>query len=101
MTKEAARRVAKMLARGMGITFYVVRSRYGRFLAVQVPSDGCQILETIRPPTKSANGSAGSVIEPQTVLPFRRGAAQGHSPRTRGNVRAQCSLRKSSPASTF
>ena len=55
MTVEAARRTAKLLARGMGITFYIVRSRYGRFLAVQVPSDGCQIVETIRPPPKSAN----------------------------------------------
>ena len=50
MTKEAARRVAKMLARGMGVTFYVVRSRSGRFLAVQVPSDDCQILATVTPP---------------------------------------------------
>jgi len=54
MTEEAARRTAKLLARGMGVTFYVVRSRYGRFLAVQVPSDGCQILATVTPP-KSAN----------------------------------------------
>jgi hypothetical protein len=54
MTEEAARRTAKMLARGMGITFYVVRSRYGRFLTVQVPSDNCQILATVTPP-KSAN----------------------------------------------
>jgi hypothetical protein len=54
MTEEAARRTAKMLAQGMGTTFYVVRSRYGRFLAVQVPSDNCQILATVTPP-KSAN----------------------------------------------
>jgi hypothetical protein len=53
MTEETARRTAKVLARGMGITFYVVRSRYGRFLAVQVPSDDCQILATVTPP-KSA-----------------------------------------------
>jgi len=38
----------------MGITFYVVRSRYGRFLAVQVPPDDCEILATVTPP-KSAN----------------------------------------------
>jgi hypothetical protein len=50
MSEEAARRTAKMLARGMGITFYVVRSRYGRFMAVQVPSDDCQILATVTPP---------------------------------------------------
>jgi hypothetical protein len=43
-----------VLARGMGITFYAVRSRYGRFLAVQVPSDDCKILATVTPP-KSAN----------------------------------------------
>ena len=39
MTKERARHYAKALAQGMGITFYVVRSREGRFLAVQIPSD--------------------------------------------------------------
>ena len=50
MTEKAARRTAKLLARGMGITFYVVRSRYGRFLAVQIPSDDCEILATVAPP---------------------------------------------------
>ena len=54
MTEEAARRTAKLLARSMGITFYVVRGPSGRFLAVQVPSDDCQILATVTPP-KSAN----------------------------------------------
>jgi hypothetical protein len=39
MTEEAAHKAANALARGIGITFYVVRSRYGHFLAVQVPSD--------------------------------------------------------------
>jgi len=34
----------------MGITFYVVRSREGRFLAVQIPSDDCEILATFTPP---------------------------------------------------
>jgi hypothetical protein len=34
----------------MGITFYVVRSREGRFLAVQIPSDDCEILATVAPP---------------------------------------------------
>ena len=53
MTEEAARRTAKLLARGMGITFYVVRSSQGRFLAVQIPSDDCEILATVTPP-KSA-----------------------------------------------
>ena len=51
MTKERARHYAKALAQGMGITFYVVRSREGRFLAVQIPSDDCEILATIAPPS--------------------------------------------------
>jgi hypothetical protein len=33
----------------MGITFYAVRSREGRFLAVQIPSDECEILATVMP----------------------------------------------------
>ena len=49
MTEERARHYAKALARGMGITFYVVRSREGRFLAVQIPSDDCEILATVAP----------------------------------------------------
>ena len=49
MTKERARHYAKALAQGMGITFYVVRSREGRFLAVQIPSDDCEVLATIAP----------------------------------------------------
>jgi hypothetical protein len=50
MTEEQARANAKVLALGMGITFYVVRSREGRFLPVQLPSDGCEILAMIAPP---------------------------------------------------
>jgi hypothetical protein len=50
MTEEKARHYAKALARNMGITFYVVRSREGRFLAVQIPSDDCEILATVAPP---------------------------------------------------
>ena len=53
MTEERARHYAKALARGMGITFYVVRSREGRFLAVQIPSDECEILAKIRPPAST------------------------------------------------
>ena len=52
MTEERARHYAKTLARGMGITFYVVRSREGRFLAVQIPSNDCEILATVAPPRK-------------------------------------------------
>jgi hypothetical protein len=37
MTEERARYYAEAPARGMGVTFYVVRSRGGRFLAVQIP----------------------------------------------------------------
>ena len=50
MTKERAGYYAKKLALSMGITFYVVRSREGRFFAVQVPSDDCEILATEPPP---------------------------------------------------
>jgi hypothetical protein len=47
MTEEKACHYAKALAQGMGITFYVVRSRAGLFLPVQKPSDDCEILATI------------------------------------------------------
>ena len=50
MTEKRARHYAKVLARGMGITFYVVRSREGRVLAVQIPSDDCEILAKVSPP---------------------------------------------------
>ena len=51
MTEERARYYAKALARSMGITFYVVRSRQGRFMAVQIPSGDCEIFATVRPPS--------------------------------------------------
>jgi hypothetical protein len=50
MTEERARYYAKTLARSIGVTFYAVRSRQGRFLAVQMPSDNCQILAEFSPP---------------------------------------------------
>ena len=50
MTEEKARHYAKTLARNMGINFYAVRSREGRFLAVQIPSDDCAILAKVAPP---------------------------------------------------
>ena len=56
MTEERARYYAKALARSMGVTFYGVRSRQGRFMAVQIPSDDCEILSTAAPPS-SANES--------------------------------------------
>ena len=53
MTKERARYYAKALARSMGVTFYAVRSRAGRFMAVQIPSDECEILAKITPPASA------------------------------------------------
>ena len=50
MTEEKARHYAKALAHSLGITFYVVRSREGRYLSVQRPSDDCEILATVTPP---------------------------------------------------
>ena len=50
MTEEKARSDAKTLALGLGITFYVVRSREGRVLPVQRPSADCEILATVEPP---------------------------------------------------
>ena len=50
MTEERARYYAKALARGMGTTFYAVRSREGHFMAVQIPSDDCKILAIVTPP---------------------------------------------------
>ena len=56
MTEERARYYAKVLARSIGTTFYAVRSREGRFLAVQIPSDDCEILATFTP-SSGANES--------------------------------------------
>jgi hypothetical protein len=50
MTEERAHHYAQALAQGMGITFYVVRSREGHFLPVQIPSEDCEILATVTPP---------------------------------------------------
>jgi hypothetical protein len=49
MSEERARHYAKALAQSMGITFYVVRSREGRFLPVQIPSVDCEVLATVAP----------------------------------------------------
>jgi hypothetical protein len=59
MTEEQAHIHARALADGMGITFYVVRSREGRFLPVQRPSDDCEILETVTPPIREEFDSEG------------------------------------------
>ena len=50
MTEERARHYAEALAHSIGITFYVVRNREGRFLAVQIPSDDYKIVATVTPP---------------------------------------------------
>jgi hypothetical protein len=60
MTEERACHYAKVLARGMGVTFYAVRSREGHFLAVQMPSDDCEILAKVTPPTR---------VQPQPAIP--------------------------------
>jgi hypothetical protein len=49
MSEERARHYAKALAQSLGVTFYVVRSREGRFLPVQIPSVDCEVLATVRP----------------------------------------------------
>ena len=55
LTEDEARRHAGALAHAMGITFYVVRNPEGDFLAVQEPSDDCEIVATVTPPVhKSA-----------------------------------------------
>jgi hypothetical protein len=54
MTEERARHYAKALSHSMGVPFYVVRSREGRFLTVQIPSDNCEVFATVMPPD-SAN----------------------------------------------
>ena len=49
MTEERACYYGKALAHSMGITFYMVRSREGRFLTVQIPSDDCEVLAAVTP----------------------------------------------------
>ena len=56
MTEGRACHYAKALAHNMDTTFYAVRSRGGRFLAVQIPSDDCEILATFTP-SSGANES--------------------------------------------
>jgi hypothetical protein len=56
MTEEQARRHAEAVAHSMGITFYVVRTPEGDFLAVQQPSDDCEIIATVSPPGSVHDG---------------------------------------------
>jgi hypothetical protein len=55
MTEERARYYATALAHSMGITFYVIRTREGRFLTVQTPSDDCEVLVLRSPCDDHAN----------------------------------------------
>jgi len=48
MTEEQARSPLRL---GWAITFYVVRSQTGRVLPVQQPSEDCEILATMAPPS--------------------------------------------------
>ena len=68
MTEERASHYAKVLVRG--VTFYVVRSREGRFLAVQSPSDDCEILAKVAPPVSVHHSRQFRV--PALVAPAER-----------------------------
>jgi hypothetical protein len=67
MTEERARANAKVLALSMGITFYVVRSREGRFLPVQLPSDDCEVLASIAPPSSAHDQGAGVNLDTTAI----------------------------------
>jgi len=76
MTEERARHYAETLAHSMGITFYVVRSREGRFLTVQTPSDAAKSWPPSRHPAARTSRIAGQVpwrrcfsLGPQTQEP--------------------------------
>ena len=53
MTQDEALVHAEGLALSIGITFYVVRTRDGDFLPVQLPPDDCQIIATVEPPERA------------------------------------------------
>jgi hypothetical protein len=59
MTEEQARSDAEALAIAMGITFYVVRSREGGLSTVQMPSQDCEVVATIAPPS---SGHASGIV---------------------------------------
>lgn len=52
MTEERARYYAEKLAFNLRITFYVVRSPKDQIYPVQVPSDDCEILAIVPPPSR-------------------------------------------------
>ena len=77
MTEERACYYAKGLARSMGITFYVVRSREGLFMAVSNTIADCEIVATFAPP-ESVNET------PQSLREQARGPHNDTSRRSQG-----------------
>jgi hypothetical protein len=69
MAAEQARSHATRLALAMGITFYVVRSREGRLLPVQLPSDDYEILATIAPPSSGHKQTSSKYRSIRSALP--------------------------------
>jgi hypothetical protein len=61
MTEEKAHADAEALASALGIVFYVVRSEEDSFAAVQLPSEGSEIVAAIEPPgeKRSFDGMTG------------------------------------------
>ena len=51
MTEEQARSDAETLAIAVGFTFYVVRSHEGGLSTVQMPSQDCEVVATLAPPS--------------------------------------------------
>ena len=80
MTEEKARHYAEVRAQGMGITFYVVRSREGRFLGCNYrPTTAKSSRRVCRPPAgttvrNSGTDKSGALLEPaqQTGLLAQR-----------------------------
>jgi len=94
MTEEKARHYAKALAEGIGIIFYVVRSRERGFVPVQIPSDDCEILATDQPtqqrerpalPAERSRSSSSDLARQQQEAACERGRSppQGRGPRVR------------------
>jgi len=78
MTEEKARHDAKTLAQGMGITFYVVRSREGRFLAAQRPPTTVKsLLRLPHPAACTINGWHNRECDAQLGAGSKRGLGSG------------------------
>jgi len=52
----------------MGITFNVIRSREGRYLSVQIPSDDCEIFTSVTPPSSVHESQNSATDNPGVVL---------------------------------